>query len=122
MKKVLIIEDNLAMKQLLSKIASEIGDIETKTVDDGLKAIDIYKEFKPDLILCDITLPSLNGVEVIKKIRKSDKKVKVIFCSAWINKNVIEETEHLDILGFISKPFHLEEIMSIIIEALKDEK
>lgn len=118
MKKILIIEDNIVMRNLLGKISSYIKNLEYKSVSDGVKGIEEFKNYKPDLVLSDITLPNKTGVDLATEIRNLDKTVPIIFCSAWINEKIINDTKDLNIFSYISKPFNFHDITSIIKKAL----
>lgn len=115
--KILICEDHpdsqTVIKNCLSKRNYDIA-----IAGDGQEAIEKVKTFTPDLILMDIRMPKLNGIEAIKEIRGFDKKVKVIFITAFQSPQLSQEAEKYGISGYIVKPASPEGIIKAIETAL----
>ena len=118
MKKILICEDEAdAIVYLNNKLKRE--DYEVHTAVDGKEAIEKAREMKPDLILLDIRMPKLDGLEVAKQIRKSDTHAKIIFITAFASPQLQQEAIKYNISDYIVKPTSNEEIVKAVEAALK---
>ncbi len=117
-KKILICEDEVdqqkAIKNLLTK-----RDYEVHLAADGKESIDKAKEIKPDLILLDIRMPKIDGIEVAKEIRKFDANVKIIFITAFESPQLFKEAANYNISDYIVKPASVEDTLKAIQNALK---
>lgn len=116
--KISIIEDELALQQTL-KLNLELENYQVDTCSSGGDAISQIKKFAPDLILLDIMLPVLSGVEIYKQLKKLDIATPVIFLTA--KNNVQDKIEGLKLGAddYITKPFDLEELLLRIQNVLK---
>jgi two-component system alkaline phosphatase synthesis response regulator PhoP len=116
--KILIIEDELALQQTL-KLNLELENYHVETCSSGGDAIPQIKKFAPDLILLDIMLPILSGVEIYKKLKELKITTPVIFLTA--KNNVQDKIEGLKLGAddYITKPFDLEELLLRINNVLK---
>lgn len=116
--KVLIIEDELSLQQTL-KLNLELENYNVETCDNGGDAISIIKKFTPDLILLDIMLPVIGGIEIYKQLKDLNNNTPVIFLTA--KNNVQDKIEGLKLGAddYITKPFDLEELLLRIQNVLK---
>ncbi|WP_455757802.1 response regulator transcription factor [Sulfurimonas sp.] len=87
---------------------------------DGEKAFEIYKEKKPEIIISDINLPKLNGLELIKKIREIDPVVKVIMLTAHSDTEFLLEATELKLVKYLVKPITRDELNEALDLALKE--
>ncbi|TDT68586.1 two-component system response regulator (stage 0 sporulation protein F) [Hypnocyclicus thermotrophus] len=120
-KTVLIIDDEPTIRFLLKEIISDMGYkvLEASRAEKGLQLI---KKEKIDLILLDIQLPNMNGLEAIQQIRKINMEVPVFMITAFHNmKNVVEMLD-VEIQGFIPKPFEILELKDKISKILEAKK
>ncbi|MDD2620693.1 MAG: response regulator [Syntrophomonadaceae bacterium] len=111
-KTVLIIDDSAFIFKILKKMFENNGFEVVGYAESGYKGLEMYKELKPDLVSLDITMPDLDGVETLRKIRKIDAKAKVIILSATDYADVRKELVDLGVVHFIMKPFEEAEIIS----------
>ena len=81
-KNVLICDDAAFMRMMIKDILSKNGYNIAGEAENGLKAIEKYNELKPDLVLMDITMPEMDGIEALKKIKEADPNATIIMCSA----------------------------------------
>lgn len=118
--KILICDDDLIITDSLSEYLSAM-DYEVLAINDGNQAIDKFKSFKPDLVLLDIMMPNLNGLEVIKIIREKSQ-IPVIFLTARIS--VDEKILGLELGAddYITKPFSMRELLLRIQAVIKRNK
>lgn len=91
---------------------------------DGLEALNLYKDKKPNILLLDITMPQLNGLEVIKKIREIDQTTPIIVLSAHSHKEYLFEAIKLNLVDYLIKPINRNEFKEVIensFERLKND-
>jgi len=117
MKKILICEDEQDTQDSLKNIL-ERNEYEAYSAFDGKEAIEKIKEVNPDLVILDIRMPKLNGLEVAGEIRKFDKNVKIIFITAFQSHELSKEAAKYDIIDYIVKPAAAEDILKVIKESL----
>jgi two-component system alkaline phosphatase synthesis response regulator PhoP len=116
--KILIIEDELTLQQTI-KLNLELENYQVETCSSGGEAISQIKKFAPDLILLDIMLPVLSGVEIYKQLKDLKIATPIIFLTA--KNNVQDKIEGLKLGAddYITKPFDLEELLLRIYNVLK---
>lgn len=107
LKNVLFIDDDRNMRQVVELALKAAGDFKVTTCRTYLNALDVIKDINPDLILLDIVMPEVNGLEALKEMRKKGllKNVPVIFVTAKVKPNEIGHYIHLGAIGVIAKPF-----------------
>ena len=87
---------------------------ETLTPENGQKAVEKYPEAKPDLVLMDITMPEMDGIEALKKIKALDPGAKIIMCSAMGQQAMVIEAIQAGAKDFIVKPFQAERVLEAV--------
>ena len=119
MKKVLICEDEQDARESLKNVLTKMN-YEVFSAKDGQESIELAKKIDLDLVLLDIRMPKVNGIEVANEIRKFDAKTKIIFITAFQGTELRDEAAKYDISGYIVKPVSHGEIVKTVEEALKD--
>jgi len=122
-KKILIVEDNeLNMK--LFKDLLEVHDIETVETRNGNNALELAREEKPDLILMDIQLPEISGLDITKMLKEDDelKSIPVIAVTAFAMKGDEEKIREGGCEDYISKPISVPNFLEVIQKHLEQEK
>lgn len=116
--KVLIVEDEIDLANL---IKSSIKELFFKVViaKDGLEAIKKFDSFKPDIIISDIMMPNLNGLEMSKKIKEKYSETPIVILSAHSHKEMLLEAINLGISKYFIKPFDIEEFIEYLKELSK---
>lgn len=110
---ILIIEDDLETLELMVEtFESEFSSI--YGVTDGHEAIKVFKNNKIDVIICDINLPNLNGLDVINEIRKISYSVPIIIISAYSDSETLLKASNSNIQGYITKPITSDKVENII--------
>lgn len=104
-KKILVVDDALIIRKMISDLARECGWEIAGEAKDGQEAFEIYKNQKPDLVTMDMVMPNMNGLEALKKIREHDANARVIMISAVNQKDKLEESIMAGASDFIVKPF-----------------
>ncbi|MEW5817757.1 MAG: response regulator [Spirochaetota bacterium] len=114
---VLIVDDLLFMRTVLRDILEQTGFRVVGEADNGAAAVESYKRMKPDIVLLDITMPVMDGITALKKIKKNDPHAKIIMCSALGQQEYIIKAIQLGAKDFIVKPFSPERIVSAVSRA-----
>ena len=120
-KKILIVDDIKDTCNSLKEILAEEG-YQTFSALSGQTALNALKKKKPDLILLDIRMPKMDGVEVLRRIREIDKEVAVVMITAYGALDTAKETMRLGAYDYVTKPFDMNFIKSVIKEALSRKK
>ncbi|MBI5306335.1 response regulator [Candidatus Wolfebacteria bacterium] len=111
--RILIVDDAEFTRKLIAQILKEeLGITDILEAEDGLQALEIFKKENPNIILLDIIMPKLNGIEFLKKIDAS--KVNVILISAITQSKIQEETKKLGAKAYLVKPFAPEEVIGAV--------
>ncbi|ADY57559.1 response regulator receiver protein [Syntrophobotulus glycolicus DSM 8271] len=122
MPRILIVDDQVGIRRLLTEVFKDCG-YEIETCASGVKALEIMSEFKPDLLLMDVKMPGMNGIDVLKKIREeNDRQIKVIMMTAYGDQEHINTAEELGVVGFIIKPFDINELREQIKDVLREKE
>jgi two-component system response regulator (stage 0 sporulation protein F) len=119
--KILIVDDQFGIRILLTEIFKKEG-YSTFHAANGLQAIDLVQNEKPDLILLDMKIPGMDGVEILRRVRQINTDVKVIIMTAYGELDMIQEAKNLGALTYFSKPFDIDEIRSSVNEYLNGVK
>ena len=109
-KKILLVEDEITLADLI-KLNLTIEGYEVLHTENGKKAIEIFKQKNPGLVILDIMLPELNGIEVCKQLKKLKPEVPVLFLSAKSSGNDRIEGLKSGADDYLTKPFNLEELL-----------
>lgn len=118
MDKILIIDDDKDMQLLLSDLITSEG-YEVITADNGKKALKDLTALSPDLVLLDIKLPGMDGMNVLKEIKKVDKHPIVIMLTGYGDIKDAVQSMKMGAYNYITKPFENDEILLNIKEALE---
>lgn len=118
--KVLVIDDEKKLCDLFEKILTNEG-YTVYIALDGEKGLNDAKEKKPDVILLDIKMPKLGGIEVLKRIRETDKEVVVIMITGYGTIDLAKKAMELGAHDFITKPFDFEFVKGLIKESLGEK-
>jgi two-component system, chemotaxis family, chemotaxis protein CheY len=117
--RILIADDLSFMRMVQREILEENGYIVVGEASDGIEAVDKFKSLKPDILILDITMPHMNGLDAMYKILESDKTARIIICSALGQQQLIVEAIKAGVKDFIVKPFKPERMLSAIQKALR---
>jgi DNA-binding NarL/FixJ family response regulator len=102
--RILVVEDFAPFRQFVCSTLRERPDLQVICeVSDGLEAVQKAEELKPDLIVLDIGLPTLNGIEAARRIRKVAPETKILFVSQESSADVVREALRLGALGYVVK-------------------
>lgn len=113
-KKILIVDDAAFMRMMLKNILAQNGYEIAGEASNGLEAVTLYKELKPDLVTMDITMPEMDGIAAVKEIKKIDPEAKVIMCSAMGQQSMVIESIQAGAKDFIVKPFQPDRVLEAV--------
>lgn len=117
--KILVVDDAVFMRTLIRRILEGAGYTHILEAPDGEKALCMYREYSPALVLLDITMPGKSGIEVLEDIVDCDAEARVIMCSAIGQDAIIRKALELGARDFIVKPFKEDEFRRIVENGLK---
>ena len=113
-KNILICDDAAFMRMMIKDILVKNGYEIAGEAENGLKAIEKYAETKPDLVLMDITMPEMDGIQALKKIKAADPNASVVMCSAMGQQAMVIESIQSGARDFIVKPFQADRVIESI--------
>ncbi|MBK1810073.1 response regulator [Clostridium sp. YIM B02505] len=105
MKRVMIVDDSSFLRLSLKRILIAEGFEVVVEAVDGLDAIEKYEEYNPDIVSMDITMPSLNGIDAIKELKKIDNNVNIIVISSLGQESQVKKAFLAGATNFVVKPF-----------------
>ena len=119
MSKILVIEDEAAIRRVLIKIISEESDsYHVDEAENGLQGIEKIKDNDYDLVLCDIKMPKMDGVEVLEKAKKIKPEIPFVMISGHGDLDTAVNTMRLGAFDYISKPPDLNRLLNTVRNAL----
>ena len=113
-KNILICDDAAFMRMMIKDILTKNGYTVVGEAENGAKAVEKYAELKPDLVLMDITMPEMDGIQALKKIKEADPSATVIMCSAMGQQAMVFESIQSGAKDFIVKPFQADRVLEAV--------
>ena len=110
-KKVLVVDDAAFMRIKLKDILEKNNYEVVGEAENGIVAIEKYKELSPDIVTMDITMPEMDGVEALKEIKAFDPNAKIRMCSAMGQQSTVMDAIRAGAVDFIVKPFDTERVI-----------
>jgi two-component system chemotaxis response regulator CheY len=117
-KNVMIVDDAAFMRMMIKDILSKNGYTVVGEAENGKIAVDKYNEAKPDLVLMDITMPEMDGIQALKAIKGNDPNAQIIMCSAMGQQAMVIEAIQSGAKDFIVKPFQAERVLEAVKKAI----
>ena len=118
MYKILVVDDAGFMRKMVQTHLTKAGYTDFIEGEDGARAVELYKENKPDLVIMDITMPNMNGIDALREIKTFDPDAKVVMCSAMGQEAMVMDAIKLGALDFIVKPFKADRIVQTVNKVL----
>ena len=113
-KNIMICDDAAFMRMMIKDILTKNGYNVVGEAENGAVAVEKYSELKPDLVLMDITMPEMDGIQALKKIREKDGNASVIMCSAMGQQAMVIESIQAGAKDFIVKPFQADRVIEAV--------
>ncbi len=114
MARVLIVDDAAFMRMTIQQIIEANGHSMVAEAENGVEAIEKFMETKPDLVILDISMPEMNGIETLKRLKILDPDCKIIICSAIGYQDLLAQAIECGAAEFILKPFEKEQLVKAI--------
>ena len=112
---LLFVEDESESRDMITRmVAGEFPNCTLYTADNGVQGMELFKQFTPDIVMTDLNMPVMNGVEMINKIRAINADTKYIVLSAYNHINIFGGVQETGICAYLSKPIHLELLFETI--------
>jgi two-component system chemotaxis response regulator CheY len=118
MSRVLIADDAAFMRMMIKNILTEAGYEVVGEAENGQVAVAKYEELRPDLTTMDITMPEMDGVSALRKIREADPAARIVMCSAMGQQAMVIESIQAGAKDFIVKPFERDRVLEAVEKAL----
>ncbi len=118
MARVFIVDDAAFLRMTIRKMLEAHGHSMAGEAQNGIEAVERYKAVKPDVVLLDITMPEMDGIEALKQIREIDPGAKVIICSAVGQQMRVAQAIQYGAKDFIVKPFEEDRLIASIEKVL----
>ena len=119
-KKILIADDTTFMREMLKSALDPEKFQIIGEATDGVKAVEAYKEKKPDLLILDINMPKMNGIDALTEVIKYDPKANVIMCSDQKYENMIVMAIKKGAKDFVIKPFTSSDVLTAVNKIFAD--
>ncbi|WYP26129.1 response regulator [Alkalihalobacillus sp. FSL W8-0930] len=113
MKKLLVVDDQYGIRVLLNEILQKDG-YSVHQAANGVQALSIVQDENPDLILLDMKIPGMDGLEILRRIKVTHPDIKVIMMTAYGELNLINEAIELGAVSYFSKPFDIDDVRQVI--------
>lgn len=117
--KVLIVDDSALSRRTLRRIL-ETANYSVVEAEDGMTGLELYFLEKPNLVLLDLVMKGMYGLDVLVKLREMDPKALVVIASADIQSSTRKMVDEAGALGFITKPFVSEQVLAAVEAALAE--
>jgi two-component system chemotaxis response regulator CheY len=113
-KTILLVDDAAFMRMMLKDILTKNGYTVIGEAENGVKAVEKFKELKPDLCILDITMPEMDGIQAAKNIKAADSSALIIMCSAMGQQAMVIESIQAGARDFIVKPFQADRVIEAV--------
>ncbi len=117
-KKILLVDDAAFMRKMIKDTLSKNGYTELFEAVDGADAVEKFGEIGPDLVIMDITMPNMDGLEALKAIRAKDGSANVVMCSAMGQESMVMDAVRSGARDFIVKPFKPDRVLKTVTSIL----
>ena len=113
-KNILLVDDAAFMRMMLKDILTKNGYNVIGEAENGAQAVEKYKELKPNLVVMDITMPEMDGIQAAKAIKAADANALIIMCSAMGQQAMVIEAIQAGAKDFIVKPFQPDRVLEAV--------
>lgn len=121
-RSALVVDDEGHLRLLLRNLLKRIGVTKLHEASNGTQACEVYAQHQPDLVLMDVNMPGMNGIETLQEIRRTDPDATVIMLTSMTSRKMVEASIDSGAAHFIRKDTPIKEMESIIRDILGDEQ
>jgi len=108
--RALIADDEAFIRQVLEKMLVRLGVDVVASAENGRQAIELYQQHQPDIVILDIAMPEMDGLETLSALLEQDPEARVLMCTSFSSKQYVVEAVKIGAKGYLNKPFDLEKI------------
>lgn len=119
--KLLVVDDQMGVRRLLFEAFNE-GDYEVVLAESGYEALEKVKTDMPDIILMDMKMPGMNGLEALHEIKKINDSILVIMMTAYGELEIVAEAMKLGVKEYVTKPFDINELRELVKKVLDENR
>ncbi len=120
-EKILIVDDQFGIRILLNEVFSKEG-YQTFQAANGVQALDIVTKQRPDLVLLDMKIPGMDGIEILKRMKVIDPDIRVIIMTAYGELDMIQKAKNLGAITHFAKPFDIDDIREAVRKHIVPQK
>ncbi|KKK37974.1 chemotaxis protein CheY [Mesobacillus campisalis] len=117
-EKILIVDDQFGIRILLNEVLQKEG-YQTYQAANGVQALEIVNQDTPDLVLLDMKIPGMDGIEILKRMKVIEPNIRVIIMTAYGELDMIQEAMNLGALTHFAKPFDIDDIRAAVRQYLQ---
>ena len=121
MAKILVCDDSVFMRMMLKKVLIDNGHEIVGEAGNGMEAVQLYRQFQPDLVTMDITMPKMDGIEAVRHIHEENPLARIVMVTALGQKAIITDALKAGASDFIVKPFDPEQVIETIKQEMLDK-
>ncbi|KUP04191.1 chemotaxis protein CheY [Bacillus coahuilensis m2-6] len=118
-EKILIVDDQFGIRILLNEVLQKEG-YQTFQAANGVQALEIVDKHTPDLVLLDMKIPGMDGIEILKRMKQKIEDIRVIIMTAYGELDMIQEAKQLGAITHFAKPFDIDEIRQAVKQYVKE--
>lgn len=118
MARILVCDDSAFMRMMLKKVLIDNGHEVVGEAGDGMEAVQLYRQYKPDLTTMDITMPKMDGIQAVAHIHEENPLARIIMVTALGQRAIITDALKAGASDFIVKPFAAEQVIATIKKVL----
>ncbi len=118
-ERILVVDDEVEVCNALKEFLS-LREYEVETALDGPTALKMVEDFKPQIVLLDIIMPGMGGLDVLKRIRNSNPEIGIIMTTAVVDEEIAKSTIRLGAYDYITKPIDLDHLETVLMVKMID--
>lgn len=119
-RKILLTDDEPHIRKFIGLILKKFGDPRILEAGDGAVAVKLYQEEKPDMVLLDVNMPNMDGVQALTEIRRLDPDALVVMLTSLANRQTIEDCQRLGAADYIRKDTPRDELSAQLAQIIED--
>ncbi len=113
-RKIMLVDDAAFMRMTIKNCLTKAGYTDLVEAGDGQQAVETFQKEHPDLVIMDITMPNMDGIEALEAIKNIDKSAQVVMCSAMGQEAMVVKAITLGAMDFIVKPFKPDRVLQTV--------
>ena len=114
MAKIMVVDDAAFMRMMIKNTLAKTGYTDIVEAQDGAEAVAKYDAEKPDMVFMDITMPNMDGLQALKKIKEGNPDARIVMCTAMGQQSMVVEAIKYGAKDFIVKPFNADRIVEAV--------